>query len=277
MADLNEPKKETVRITLPPRTPPRPTVPVEKETARINLPNRPPGPLSEAEPPAANLRPPSSSPVRPPPTLVAPRPLPPTGSAPAPRPPATPLAGPPTPAPSRAVRPPKGSPPGSGFKAGTPPPAGLQTPLPPATPTVETSLPPLPAIKGPVPPPPAAKALVPPPPPSDVKAPSQPIVAHAPLNPVFPPVHPPENRGVAQTGPRKETARIADSPMKATVRLSGLQRPGVPSGPVIRTAPPAFANLPARDLVETVPTQLCWVLLGISALTLLIQLWTYFA
>ena len=40
MAEMNEPKKETVRITLPPRPTGRPTVPVEKDTVRINLPNR---------------------------------------------------------------------------------------------------------------------------------------------------------------------------------------------------------------------------------------------
>jgi hypothetical protein len=82
---------------------------------------------------------------------------------------------------------------------------------------------------------------------------------------------------MAQIGPRKDTARIADSPMKATVKLSSLQPASVPSAPVIRTAPPAVANPPPQGLAETVPTRLCWALLGISALTLLIQLWTYFA
>lgn len=42
MADLNEPKKETVRITLPPRTPTKPAS-EKKDTVRINLPTRPPG------------------------------------------------------------------------------------------------------------------------------------------------------------------------------------------------------------------------------------------
>ena len=65
--------------------------------------------------------------------------------------------------------------------------------------------------------------------------------------------------------------------MKATVKL-GVQPASVPSAPVIRTTPPsAVANPPPQVLVEAVPTQLCWALLGISALTLLIQLWTYFS
>jgi hypothetical protein len=65
--------------------------------------------------------------------------------------------------------------------------------------------------------------------------------------------------------------------MKATVKLGTVQPAGVPSAPFIRSAPPAVANPRPQGLVETVPTQLCWVLLGISALILLIQLWTYFA
>jgi hypothetical protein len=87
-----------------------------------------------------------------------------------------------------------------------------------------------------------------------------------------------ENSG-AQTGPRKETARIGptpDSPMKATVRLGNVQPASVPSAGVIRTAPPLVASPPPAGLVESVPLQLCWALLGLSALALLIQLWTYF-
>jgi hypothetical protein len=86
-----------------------------------------------------------------------------------------------------------------------------------------------------------------------------------------------ENHGTAQTGSRKETARIADSPMKATVKLGSIQSGSVPASPVIRGAPPAVANPPPPRFLETIPTQLCWMVLGISALILLIQLWTYFA
>lgn len=65
--------------------------------------------------------------------------------------------------------------------------------------------------------------------------------------------------------------------MKATVKLSA-QPASVPSAAAIRTAPPAAVAHPApQGLVESVPTQLCWALLGVSALTLIIQLWTYFS
>jgi hypothetical protein len=192
MADLNEPKKETVRISLPPQSAPPPTLPVERESARIILPNRPPARAAEADTPIADLRPPSPAPVRPP-------------SPPA-RPPASTSSG------------------------------GLKAPFPPAP------------------------------------------VAPAPPKAVFPPISSPlANRDAVQTGFRKETARVTDSPMKATVKLGSVQPAGGAPGPILRTGLPAVANPPPRGLIESVPTQLCWALLVISAFTLLIQLWTYFS
>ncbi len=181
MADLNEPKKETVRITLPPPAPPNPAE-SDKETARITLPSRPPG----AGP--APVRPPSAAPVRPPPA----------------------------------------------FDASTPA-------LPPAPPAVAPPIPQRPGIP--------------------LAAPEIPDRASA-------------------TGPRKETARVAvtpDSPMKATVRLSNIQPSSAPPGGVVRAAPLSVASPPPAALVELVPATFCWALLGVSALTLLIQLWTYFS
>ncbi len=279
MADLNEPKKETVRITLPPRPTHRPTVPVEKETARINLPTRPPGPPATTQP--GNQGPPSASgPLRPPPPLsVAPKPLPPTGGAVPQRPPTPPMARPPAlaAAPPGMVRPPSGPVPSGGL----PPPGRPKTaPLPPmavkgppSPPGSELRPPasPLPNARPPLPStPPAAKAPAPVAP-SGFKVPSPPPT---PAKRGFTGI---ENRGVSQSAPRKETARIADSPMKATVKLGQVQPTGMPFAPVARTLLPTVANQPPPGLVESVPTQLCWALLGISALTLLIQLWTYFS
>jgi hypothetical protein len=60
MAEFKEPKKETVRITLPPQgSPPEPPVARPRDTVRINLPARPP---SNGGAP----RPVSTAPVRPP-------------------------------------------------------------------------------------------------------------------------------------------------------------------------------------------------------------------
>ena len=74
MADLNEPKKETVRITLPPPAAKPPGVSNEsRETVRINLPARPPSIPSD------------------PPVSTAPAPLPPKAPPP---PPERPVASP---------------------------------------------------------------------------------------------------------------------------------------------------------------------------------------
>jgi hypothetical protein len=84
----------------------------------------------------------------------------------------------------------------------------------------------------------------------------------------------------ATSGPRKETARITsipESPMKATVKLGAIQPPKAPPVGAIRQMPTAVAPVPPVALVESVPVTFCWALLGISALTLIIQLWTYFS
>jgi hypothetical protein len=79
----------------------------------------------------------------------------------------------------------------------------------------------------------------------------------------------------------KETVRVGtlvDSPMKATVKLAPIRTPSAPPAGVIRPAPPtSVANLPKPGLIEAGPTQFCWALLGVSALLLFTQLWTYFS
>ena len=87
MPDPKEPKKETVRITLPPRVTPNPAeaAAARRDTVRINLPARPPAngmepnrPVSAAPPPTppSSPRPPISQPAPPrpvsPPTFLPP-------------------------------------------------------------------------------------------------------------------------------------------------------------------------------------------------------------
>ena len=254
MADLNEPKKETVRITLPPRPPQRPTVPVEKEAARINLP-KPPSAASPtgARPPAPLFRPTSPLPVRPPPPpSVAPKPIPPADAIAAPKPPASP------PAPSSSPSPPSSPPPLTSPAAPAPPgvikPPGA-APLPPAGLKPST----LPRSPG---------------------APARSPLTSAAFKPGLMPAKPERENPPTPGGPRKDTARIAltpEPPMKATVKLSGPQPSNGPPISVIRTAPPALVKPPASSLGETIPTQFCWALLAISALALLVQLWIYFS
>ena len=205
MADLNEPKKETERIGLPP-------------SARAKL-------------PTGSLRPPALP-------SPAPRPLPAKEEVAAgPRPPARPTARPSAPAAPGVARPPNCPPPPIGAKASVPPPLGL---IPPSTAALS------PGASGP-----SKPGLLP---------------INAPL----------QNRDLLQAGPRQEPARVADSPKKAAVK-PGSVHPSVPLAPIIRAASPAVANSPAKGLGALAPAQLCWALLGISVLTLLVQLWNYFS
>ena len=100
MADPKEPKKETVRITLPPLPPNQPPATGggdRGDTARINLPTRPPSndaaPRPPAAPPPGSTTPGSPAPPRPPlaqtplPPAPAKRVEPPPFSRPAPPPP----------------------------------------------------------------------------------------------------------------------------------------------------------------------------------------------
>ncbi len=76
MADPNEPRKETVRIALPPQPPAVPGVSKEsRETVRINLPPRPPSTPS-VSPGSTEPGPlPPKAPLSPPPAPVPPRPV----------------------------------------------------------------------------------------------------------------------------------------------------------------------------------------------------------
>ena len=115
MADQKEPKKETVRITLPPRPAGQPApATTGRDTVRINLP---------ARPPANGVIP------RPPVSAGAPAARPPQAQTPLPPPPARPVAAPPT-----FRKPPV--PPSSGSSA---PPAGIP-PLMPKPAPVATSV-----------------------------------------------------------------------------------------------------------------------------------------
>jgi hypothetical protein len=291
MADLNEPKKETVRITLPPRAVSKPhAAGSQKETVRINLPNRSlGGPLP---------RPASSTPVRPPPSPVAPRPLPPAGGAPAVRPPAPPMARPPAPIPSGTkpvapppVRPPMPAPPNSLVRPPSTPPlptAEVKPAAPPLRPSPMPPVrPPVAPVSGVRPATPTPSGVIPPPnaeplPPTGLRPPPPaPAARPATTKLNIPPSTIEKSNGPAPTGPRKETARIAvmpEKPMKATVRLGSIAPSTIPAAGISRPAAPVPVAVPApAGLVESVPTSLCWALLGISALTLLIQLWTYFS
>ena len=88
-----------------------------------------------------------------------------------------------------------------------------------------------------------------------------------------------------QAGPRQETARITILPEPAppaTARMAKTQplltvpQP-VQSAPVIVPAKSdASPPLAWMSMLDAVPLPVCWAIFGISALTLLIQIWNYF-
>ena len=188
---------------------------------------------------SAGAKPPTGS-FRPPP--VTPRPLPPKEVAAGPRPPAPAMARPPGPAPLGAARPPNSPLPPTGTNASDPPPSPL--------------------------------GLIPPSPSPGVLSPGSLGSSKPGLSAINRPL---ENRGLLQADPRQETASLADSPMKAAVKSGRVQPHSVPLAPIIRAASPAVANSPAKGLGALAPAHLCWALLGISVLTLLLQLWNYFS
>lgn len=203
MADPNEPKKETVRITLP-------STGQSGDTVRINLPPRPPAPsettLARDTP---SVTPPLLSASDTPP--VAPRPV---------RPPPSPTSAP--------LPPPRKPPP--------PPTIGgnlLSEPIPPSSPT-------------------AAE--------------------------IYPGAVSPDG-----AGPKKETARISLMPAAIPARADAVnmkKTQPLMTGPPRSIPPPALPVIvhPAEVDAPTNPISLalCWALLGVSALTFLIQIWNYF-
>ena len=211
MADSREPKKETVRITLPPRVPPNPAEAASnrRDTVRINLPSRPP---------ANGIAPKTPTFVPTPASAIPPIP---------PRPPVSPPPSPLPPAPANPVSAPTFLPPQSPASSVPRPPSSASVPLaaakPAAMPTTETQ-----------------------------------------------PVSP---------GPKKETARITVLPdppkssgavqMKKTQPLISMPAATAPVTPVTMAPKEAIVK------VDAIPMPLCWILLGASAVILLIQIWNY--
>ena len=110
----------------------------------------------------------------------------------------------------------------------------------------------------------------PPPPPSPASPPKPPTVSKPVLSPVTP------APSSLSSGPKKETARLPlmpDPPSKRppTVQMKKTQ-------PLI-AMPPTAAQSAAIAVApaEKSASPLSWVLLGVSAVILIIQIWTYFS
>lgn len=256
MPEANEPKKETVRIALPPRA----NRGESSDTARIDLPATPPlkpGPDAPKQA-AAPVPPPPPKPVARPPMSRPPMPTP-SSSAPVRPPTFTPSAGGPVRPPSVPPLPPNAR--SGASSAESAPEPGATTPAP------MRPMPPRPRVL-----PPAPRVQPPTTPSSGVSA--------APAN--YPGSAP-------QTGPRKETARIStlpETPRPAPAVKMGKTQPlfTVPSplgtgAPVItRTAIDQTSVAPVvvtASGIDAIPVPLLWAAFIISAVTLIIQIWNY--
>lgn len=82
--------------------------------------------------------------------------------------------------------------------------------------------------------------------------------------------------GAPSSSPNNETARIQhmpDPPSKTSATVQMKKTQPLISMPHAAPARPSIAVAPA----EKNATPLCWVLLGVSAIILIIQIWTYFS
>jgi hypothetical protein len=131
---------------------------------------------------------------------------------------------------------------------------------------------PKPAAKDPIAPP-----VVPQPPAAPVSLPkpspvSTPVPPQVPAEVVPAPSSP-------SSGPKKETARLPLMPEPPSKPLPTVQmKKTQPLIAIPPTAPPS-AVAPIEEgailTVDTIPMAVCWGLLGVSALILIIQIWTY--
>jgi hypothetical protein len=102
--------------------------------------------------------------------------------------------------------------------------------------------------------------------------------ASTPSGAARPPNGPPTATGAkASDPPPPPLGVIPPSPAPGALSpgAPGSSKPGL--SPIIRATSPAVANSPAKGLSALTPAQLCWALLGISVLTLLLQIWNYFS
>ena len=114
-----------------------------------------------------------------------------------------------------------------------------------------------------------------------------PVRPPSPRRPMPPPsgttLMPPDSIVIA-SGPKKETVRMGllSGPPAAIVQLKKTQPLPCPAEPVPSRVPLNVASQPGPDFSEQsttggIPTALYWALLGLSAVILLIQIWTYFS
>jgi hypothetical protein len=94
----------------------------------------------------------------------------------------------------------------------------------------------------------------------------------------------PPDSNVIASGPKKETVRMGllPNPPAAIVQLKKTRplprmpeavRPSMPRN----IAPQPDPDFSEQPMASGIPIGFCWLLLGVSAVILLIQIWTYFS
>lgn len=258
MGEPNEPKKETVRITLPPPKESEKPVGPRKPTVRISLPTRPPH--------NAPLRPVVDPNNRPAPPPLAKPPMPPVSSI---KPPAPPK-----------FRPPPIPPRKSAGEAGPS--------LPPVLPKPPVKPPLPPTLGAPKSAPVADDARTTT---RDEKKEPASVESELPAK-TPPPV--PAKAGIypgarsSSPGPKQETARIStmsEPPLpplkpKPAVNMTKTQpliKAPVSDAPVaaVNIAPTTAPRSSLSSAIEAVPLPLLWALAAVSFVVFLIQLWNY--
>ena len=119
---------------------------------------------------------------------------------------------------------------------------------------------------------PSPQFFQPPPPSSPVSPPKQPTVSVPLPTPAPVPVTPAAN--LPSSGPKKETARIArmpDPPLQPLPTVQMKKTQPLIAMPLTAPQSPSISVAPAEESIMP----LCWVLLGVSTVILIIQIWTY--
>jgi hypothetical protein len=87
--------------------------------------------------------------------------------------------------------------------------------------------------------------------------------------------------GAVSSGPKKDMARIPLAPQPPSRPLPTIQmkktQPLIAMPQIASESASVPAALAEESAADAIPMPLCWLLLGVSAVILVIQIWTYFS
>ena len=87
--------------------------------------------------------------------------------------------------------------------------------------------------------------------------------------------------GTVSAGPKKDMARIPLAPQPPSRPLPTIQMKKTQPLIAMPQIAPETASIPAPlgegSAADAIPMPLCWLLLGVSSIILILQIWTYFS